>query len=399
VNTSHQLREGTKLMLKRFACFTLVTTALLTRAWADTPVMSDDFESYSDSSAMQTQWVSSIGSTTSTFLFDSTTSGQPYPVLPTIGGLDGKAALFDGTIGVGATSINKWATPFSIAPSATQNVFLSVDLGYDHQNGDPTKVSNKKLTVGLRFTGATPQNLIELGFYNGIAATPVRQFSHRTALFASGNPNPNPEAPGWEYYGLDPSFDQMTEMDHSGNALTNGLGFHRFTAEISLTNVTYTVDLFADGINNVTGLPGVDATDVVAAVATASGFNDLRFGIPSGSGSSANPLLAIDNVELKLKDITVVPPTGTADFDDDGDVDGRDFLTWQRGFGINDGTALLADGDANDDGNVNGADLTVWQSQYGEPGHLTAGVTAVPEPSTSILLLVACSSMFVRKRR
>jgi hypothetical protein len=382
-------------MLKRIACLSIVTTALLTPAWADTPIVDDNFEGYADTAAMQAKWVSTIGSTTSTFLIDQNTPGQPYPLPPTPGFLDGKAALFDGTISVGATSVNKWSTPFTAIPSATQNVFLSVDLGYDHQDGDPTKVSNKKLTVGLRYTGATAQNLIEVGFYNGIAATPTRQFSHRTALFASGNPNPNPEAPGWEYFGLDPSYDQMTEMDHSGNPLTNGLGFHRFTATISLTSVTYTVDLFRDGINNVTGLPGVDATDVVNAVATTNGFNDLRFGIPSGSGSSANPLLAIDNVLLKLVDIAVEEPD-TADFDNDGDVDGRDFLLWQRGFGVPD--AVLGDGDADGDNDVDGDDLVIWQNQYGEPGHLAAA-TAVPEPSTAIMLLAACSSLLVRKRR
>jgi hypothetical protein len=187
-------------------------------------------------------------------------------------------------------------------------------------------------------------------------------------------------------------------MDHSGSTTINGNGFHRFSATISTTDITFGLDLFNDGINNSTGAPGLDAQDVVAAAVTANGFNDLRFGIPSASGSSSNPLLAVDNVSLRLVDV-IAPPEDSADFDDDGDVDGRDFLTWQRGFGISDGTALLADGDANDDGNVNGADLGIWQNQYGEPGHLTAGVTVVPEPSTGVLLLAACSSLFVRKRR
>jgi hypothetical protein len=54
----------------------------------------------------------------------------------------------------------------------------------------------------------------------------------------------------------------------------------------------------------------------------------------------------------------------SADFDGDGDVDGRDFLTWQRGVGINSG-ATKAQGDANGDGRVNGADLTQWRQQFG----------------------------------
>ena len=85
-------------------------------------------------------------------------------------------------------------------------------------------------------------------------------------------------------------------------------------------------------------------------------------------------------------------PSVSADFDMDGDVDGEDFLRWQRGYGINDGSAQPGDGDANGDGNVDGADLGVWQSSYGR-GPLTAASVSVPEPAamtlagTSLLIL------------
>ncbi|MCH8840516.1 MAG: hypothetical protein IH831_07530, partial [Planctomycetes bacterium] len=46
----------------------------------------------------------------------------------------------------------------------------------------------------------------------------------------------------------------------------------------------------------------------------------------------------------------------SADFDEDGDVDGKDFLTWQRGLGILLGAAH-GDGDADGDGDVDLADL------------------------------------------
>ncbi len=54
----------------------------------------------------------------------------------------------------------------------------------------------------------------------------------------------------------------------------------------------------------------------------------------------------------------------TGDFDADDDVDGADFLAWQRGLGIATG-ATRAQGDSNQDGAVNSADLAVWSSQYG----------------------------------
>jgi hypothetical protein len=68
----------------------------------------------------------------------------------------------------------------------------------------------------------------------------------------------------------------------------------------------------------------------------------------------------------------------TADFDQDGDVDGADFLAWQRGLGV--GTTL-AEGDADGNGAVNGIDLAAWRFQFGAtPAALPVGA-AVPEPS------------------
>lgn len=55
----------------------------------------------------------------------------------------------------------------------------------------------------------------------------------------------------------------------------------------------------------------------------------------------------------------------SADFDLDSDIDGGDFLAWQRGFGTPSPTAAKADGDADNDMNVDSADLAVWQTQYG----------------------------------
>jgi hypothetical protein len=75
--------------------------------------------------------------------------------------------------------------------------------------------------------------------------------------------------------------------------------------------------------------------------------------------SSGGSVVIADAVRVVIP----VPVSENADFDGDGDVDGRDFLRWQRGFGIT-GTATQSQGDANDDGNVDAADLVIWQSQY-----------------------------------
>lgn len=82
-----------------------------------------------------------------------------------------------------------------------------------------------------------------------------------------------------------------------------------------------------------------------------------------------------------FSNVSVTTPSPSADFDGDGDVDGRDFLAWQRGSGIQAPNATKADGDADNDLDVDGNDLTIWQAQYGTPG----AVVAVAALSESLL--------------
>ncbi len=83
-------------------------------------------------------------------------------------------------------------------------------------------------------------------------------------------------------------------------------------------------------------------------------------------------------------------PAPSADFDNDGDVDGRDFLAWQRGFGITVG-ATKNKGDADNNGAVNSIDLGIWQNTYGTTSLVAAVVSneeAAIVPSISVLALL-----------
>ena len=80
-------------------------------------------------------------------------------------------------------------------------------------------------------------------------------------------------------------------------------------------------------------------------------------------------------------------PQFRADFNNDGEVDGDDFLIWQAGFNIDDR------GDANGDGVTDGDDFLIWQSEFGS-GNGSLSSAAVPEP-TSVFLTVVCFGVLV----
>ena len=111
-------------------------------------------------------------------------------------------------------------------------------------------------------------------------------------------------------------------------------------------------------------------------------YLDIEFtdwGVGSGAGGS----FAYDRAEI----------APSADFDRDGDVDGQDFLTWQRNFGAT--FALQSEGDANFDGTVDANDLAAWQDSYGS---LLLAVIAVPEPTDLLLTCTAFLGLVLRRR-
>jgi hypothetical protein len=89
--------------------------------------------------------------------------------------------------------------------------------------------------------------------------------------------------------------------------------------------------------------------------------------------------------EAELQDMAgfVPPPTSNGDFDDDGDVDGRDFLLWQRGLPSSP---------------LDPEDLAIWAENYGTVPELTS-VTAVPEPTSAVLVLVLGLAVAAGRRR
>src|SRR3954468_14676240 len=156
--------------MKRFTALAaaLVVLAMgVSVAYCDTTIVNDDFESYADQAAMLAKWPSTVAGNTTTALI---TDAVNYP------NIQGKAAEFDGSIGQGASTVNRWATAFSIVPDATHTVLLTADIG------DDATSSNKKNTVGLR--NSSGANIIEIGVFNG---APCPLYCMRAVNFAAGS--------------------------------------------------------------------------------------------------------------------------------------------------------------------------------------------------------------------
>jgi hypothetical protein len=121
--------------------------------------------------------------------------------------------------------------------------------------------------------------------------------------------------------------------------------------------------------------------------------------------NNENGSLWIDNVLLEVfPDVASVTAntnpnpllsevTEDADFDNDDDVDGVDFFTWQRNVG-KDGSE---GGDANFDNFVDQADLAIWEGQYPTP--LSGAISSVPEPTSVALVLLGLAGLTCGSRR
>ncbi len=164
--------------------------------------------------------------------------------------------------------------------------------------------------------------------------------------------------------------DTYTLVDANGEVDT-GVGFSFWGIDLDLTLTSATTYNLAITRYGTANDPAPEVTNLTG----------LTFAETMGNGTIES--LAFFNIDaptqsdVYFNNLGYVALEGTAgDFDGDGDVDGRDFLVWQR----NPSVGNLAD----------------WQANYGM-GNLVAVVRAVPEPASTVLFSIA-GAMWVFKR-
>lgn len=226
--------------MKVFKAFGLITAAVLVCGTLSTAtattIFSDDFESYTDTTDMQTVWgAAGLGSL-------DAAAGNPGQSMAHPGGTDNIVTI-----------------PVQHA-SAVNNLIYSADI-YDDGS------SNQRFTAALRFSGVA--NLLEMGLYND----PIH-YAVRAVL----------PGPSWVAF--------SSIVDDGGTPIANEpvVGWHRFQMVLDGSTVTATLDLGSTGI--------INATEVLSASWHAAGVDSIRLGGPSGvssPGGGGN----FDNVSLE----------------------------------------------------------------------------------------------------
>ena len=119
-----------------------------------------------------------------------------------------------------------------------------------------------------------------------------------------------------------------------------------------------------------------------------------------GGGDSSGGAICELSAQVDDFGTFIYSPNLAGDANGDGKVDGSDVTilagNWQKG--VSDGlTAIWEEGDFNGDGKVDGSDVTILAGNW-QAGVETAA-SAVPEPSTLVMLILMAGGLMIGRRR
>jgi hypothetical protein len=202
-----------------------------------------------------------------------------------------------------------------------------------------------------------------------------------------------------------PSFSNVDILTGTIFARNNYGAFGDLNGVPSSSNAAHPL-IWVDGTTTVNGTVtanGLLATLAIDTTGISSGAFPLRItGVAQALGGFNTTLWDADGAPIALTanvGLLTVAPGLTSDFNENGAVDGADFLLWQNGLGVAN-AAGHGQGDADGDGDVDGADLSIWRDQFGRTSAILA-IQAAPEPAGAALAVSAllCASLRRKKVR
>ena len=334
-----------------------------------------------------------INGTGVTFNDNGSTTDFGFPTLTGSGSLT-YASDFVGTKTVSMNATNTYSGAITFAPQDASG-FIAIRAG-GANNDFPNAVVNMTRTSFANRNGGSGLAVFSFGELHGDADSSLSGFG--------GGSTAVPDAQ-FEIGGLN------TNSDFAGT-ISNGTGSGGAVAVSSVRKIgtgtlvlsganTYTGDTIVDGGTLSISQPylngGADVYIATGAVLDlnfgGTNFIDSLFlaGVSQaigtygaiGSGATFQSSFFTGTGLLQVQTVFTQP----GDFDNDSDVDGADFLAWQRGF----------------PGTFDANDLADWQTNYGVgvPAVAAAGgaVVGVPEPSAMLLAAVGgLACLIVRKR-
>ena len=357
----------------------------------DVVLVDENFESYGVSADVTTKWTpvgagawQLVDETYQEFISLDDTSPRNIGAAAFPGGGQGVEHRGLGVLEINVANLNGGQP---LVATAEKSIVLQGDIF------DVGPTGNKRMSIGLRNTSPSA-NLIEMGQNNGNNIG----FAHRAALFPVSGGATNPD---WQYFTLPSVLDRTTDLDEIVSVGDVGQAWSTYKVTITNTNMTFQIDAKRDGLDAATGLPGWDATVSYDLVSSATGFNSLRFGSPSGISSGGNGFyggMIFDNLKLSLITPIVEPEPLVGDFNGDGFVNAADYTVWRDTLNasVTPGTGADANGNGVIDGPGAGTDYALWASNYGASQGAAASLT-IPEPTS--LVLAALGLMAARRRR